>query len=101
MTPLRQRIIEDQQLRSLTPATKENYIHHVAALARFYQLSPEHLGLEDLRQYELYLLNEKKNWRPRPSTATCPQFKFLYQVTLEMPWSDVHFPVCAAPTPCQ
>src|SRR5260221_41988 len=91
MTPLRQRMIDDMQLRNLTPATQKNYIHHVAALARYYQLSPEHLDLDDLRQYELYLLNERK-LAAETINGYVSAIKFLYQVTLEMPWSDAVFP---------
>ncbi len=91
MTPLRQRMIEDMQLRNLTPATQRNYVHHVAALARYYQLSPEQLDLEDLRQYELYLLNERK-LAPETINGYVSAVKFLYQITLEMPWPDAVFP---------
>jgi len=34
MTPLRQRMIEDMQLRNLTPETQRNYVHRVAGFAR-------------------------------------------------------------------
>ena len=58
MTPLRKRMIEDMQLRNLAPETQRSYLHHVTGLAQFYQTSPEHLNLEDLRQYQVYLANE-------------------------------------------
>jgi len=45
MTPLRQRMIDDMQLRNLAPATQRNYIHHVARFASYYGLSPEKLDL--------------------------------------------------------
>ena len=60
MTPLRQRMIDDMQLRNLAPATQRNYIHHVARFASYYGLSPEKLDLEDIRQFHLYLLNDRK-----------------------------------------
>jgi integrase len=84
-------MIDDMQLRNLTPATQRNYIHHVAALAKYYQVSPEHLDLEDIRQYELYLLNERK-LAAETINGFVSAVKFLYQVTLEMPWSDAVFP---------
>ena len=43
MTPLRQRMIEDMQLRNLGTETQRAYLHYIAGLARFYQTSPEHL----------------------------------------------------------
>jgi integrase/recombinase XerD len=60
MTPLRQRMLEDMRLRNLVPATQKNYIAHVAAFARFFGKSPEALDQEAVREYLLYLLEERK-----------------------------------------
>jgi integrase/recombinase XerD len=85
MTPLRKRMIEDMQLRNLAPETQRGYLHHIAGLARFFQISPEHLNLEDIRQYQVYLANDC-----RYSADSVNQFlsavKFLYGVTLEAPF---------------
>jgi len=87
MTPLRQRMLEDMQLRNFAPETQRNYIHHVKGLAEFYQLSPELLDLEDIRAYQLHLLNERQQ-----SPETVNQFvsavSFLYRETLECLWPD-------------
>jgi integrase/recombinase XerD len=91
MTELRQRFIEDMQLRGLAPTTQRNYIHYVADFARFYHTSPEHLDLEAVRQYELYLLNEKK-LSPESINCFVSAVQFLYLVTLEMPWGKECFP---------
>ena len=53
MTPLRQRFIEDIQLRGLAPTTQRSYIHYVTDYAKFFNTSPEQLDLEAVRQYEL------------------------------------------------
>ena len=80
MTPLRKRMIEDMQLRNLAPQTQRSYLHHIAGLARFFRISPEHL--EDIRQYQVYLANHcparRRNQSPRPGAGG-----FLYGVTLE------------------
>ncbi len=60
MTPLRQRRMDDMQLRNLAPATQRNYIHHVARFASYYGLSPEEPDLEDIRQFQLYLLHDRQ-----------------------------------------
>ncbi|HEV8129630.1 MAG TPA: site-specific integrase [Acidobacteriota bacterium] len=60
MTPLRQRMIEDMQLRGFSARTQECYVAAVRPLARHYHRSPDQLGEEDLRQYFLYLANVKK-----------------------------------------
>jgi site-specific recombinase XerD len=78
-------MIEDMQLRNLAPQTQRTYLHHVAGLAQFYQTSPEHPNLEDIRQYQVYLANEC-----RYSAESVNQFlsavKFLFGITLEAPF---------------
>jgi len=91
MTPLRQRMLEDMQLRNFAPATQKNYIHYVADYARYFWTSPEHLDLEDLRQYMLYLTNDRK-LSPESINTFVTAAKFLYLTTLEMPWGDEQFP---------
>ena len=91
MTPLRQRMFEDMQLRNLTPETQRNYVHHVAAFARYFNQSPEVLDLEAIRQYQLYLINERK-LSPETINQYISSVKFLYLTTLEMPWTDEYFP---------
>jgi len=91
MTPLRQRFIEDMQLRGLAPTTQRSYIHYVAEFANFYHTSPEHLDLEAVRQYELYLLQERK-LSPESINTFLSAVQFLYLVTLEMPWGKESFP---------
>ena len=85
MTPLRKRMIEDMQLRNFSPQTQRTYLHHITGLAQFYQTSPEHLNLEDLRQFQVYMASEC-----RYSAESLNQFvsaaKFLYGVTLEAPF---------------
>jgi site-specific recombinase XerD len=91
MTPLKQRFIEDMQLRGLAPTTQRSYTHYVADFAKFYNTSPEHLDLEAIRQYELHLLHEKK-LSPESINTFVSSVQFLYLVTLEMPWGKECFP---------
>jgi len=91
MTPLRQRFIEDMELRGLAPTTQRNYIHHVAGFAAFYKTSPEKLDPEAVRQYELYLLQEKK-LSPESINSFVSAAQFLFLTTLEMPWGKECFP---------
>ena len=91
MTPLRQRFIEDMQLRGLASTTQRSYIHYVADFAKFYNTSPAHLDLEAVRQYELHLLHERK-LSPESINSFVSATQFLYLVTLEMPWGKECFP---------
>ena len=59
MTPLRKRMIEDMQLRNFAPGTQRSYVHHVEEFARYFRRSPEHLDLEAVRQFQLYLIEER------------------------------------------
>jgi integrase/recombinase XerD len=91
MTPLRQRMIDDMRLRNLAAGTQQNYISHVAAYARYYNVSPEQLDQEDLRNYLLFLLEERK-LSAEGVNQQVSALKFLYLTTLDMPWNDVDFP---------
>ena len=57
MTPLRQRFIEDLQLRNRSPKTITAYIYHVRELARYFKQSPEQLGDDQIHRYLLHLLH--------------------------------------------
>ncbi len=85
MTPLRQRMIADMQLRGLAPRTHEAYLGAVQQLALHFHRSPDRLTTEDLRQYVLYLRTEK---RVAPSTVNVAlnAMKFLYVHTLQRSW---------------
>ena len=57
MTPLRQRMLDDMQLRNFCPETQRNYVYHMAGLARFYRTSPESLNLEAVSYTHLLLFS--------------------------------------------
>ena len=55
MTSLRQRMLEDMQVRRLSPFTQRAYVGTVARFARYFDRSPERLGPEQIRAYQVYL----------------------------------------------
>src|ERR1039457_1314421 len=59
MTPLRQRMLEDLQIRNYAPSTVECYVRSVADFARHFKRSPDQLGSEEIRSWQLYLLRDK------------------------------------------
>ena len=85
MTPLRQRMIEDIQLRGLSPKTQRAYVRAVRQLAEYYHRSPDQIGEEELRAYFLYLKNEKHLSRSSCTVALCG-LKFFYEYTLKRRW---------------
>jgi integrase/recombinase XerD len=85
MTVLRQRMIEDMQLRGLAPRTQEAYVAAVEHLAKYYRKSPDEISEEELRQYLLYLENEKAVSASTMTVTLCG-LKFLYQHTLQREW---------------
>jgi len=60
MTSLRQRLIEDMQIRNLAVNTQRSYVQQVSRFARHFNKSPELLGPEQIRTYQVYLTNERK-----------------------------------------
>jgi integrase/recombinase XerD len=91
MTPLKQRFVEDLQLHGLATTTQRSYLHYVTEFSRFYNMSPAKLDLEAIRQYELYLLNERK-LSPESVNTFISSVQFLYTKTLDMPWGKECFP---------
>jgi len=86
MTPLRQRMIEDMQVRNLSANTQASYLQQVSLFACHFDKSPHLLGPEDIRVYQLYLTNEKKLATGSIHIAIAA-LRFLYKVTLKKEWS--------------
>ena len=78
-------MIEDMQVRNLSPNTQESYLQQVSLFARHFGKSPHLLGPEEIRSYQLYLTNEKKLATSSIHIATAA-LRFLYKVTLKEDW---------------
>jgi len=89
MTRLHQRMIEDMQLRGYSARTQEAYAGAVRQLAKHFHCSPDRLSEEDLREYFLYLTNERKVARATATIALCG-IKFLFEHTLQQNWTILH-----------
>ncbi len=81
MSPLRRRMIEDMTVRNLSPATQRSYVHAVAKFGRFFGRSPERLGLEEVRAFQVHLVAGGVSW-PALNQTVCA-LRFLYGVTLK------------------
>jgi integrase/recombinase XerD len=91
MTTLRQRMIEDMRVRNLSPRTQKTYLERVAQFAKHFGKSPELLGPEDIRTYQVYLINQKKaSWSVLQQNVYA--LRFLYRITLGKEWAIRHIP---------
>jgi len=82
MSPLRRRMIEDMQIRNLTPHTQRAYVEQVVRFARHFRKSPEHLGPAEIRRYLLYLAQDK-GLAASSIIVAVSALRFFYTVTLK------------------
>jgi integrase/recombinase XerD len=80
MTFLRRRMTEDMQVRNLSPHTQNSYVQQVSLFARHFGKSPEVLGPEEIRSYQIYLTNERK-LATGSILIAISALRFLYKVT--------------------
>jgi len=82
MTPLRQRFLDDLRLRNYSPRTLKTYLQHVVRFSKHFDRSPEQLGPEEIRTYQLHLLQQRHASWSVFNQAVCA-LRFLYRVTLQ------------------
>ena len=90
MTALRQKMIEDMQLRGFAFRTQEAYLLGVRQLARYYNKSPDLVTEDELRQFFLFLKNVKHAAHNTCTIALCG-IKFFFQHTLGREWKTFDF----------
>jgi integrase/recombinase XerD len=91
MTELRQKMLEDLKLRNYSPNTIEVYIRCVARFARYFGASPDRLGPEHIRKYQLFLVQQKKLSWSLFNQNVCA-LRFFYHHTLHKDWMIEHIP---------
>ena len=79
-SPLRRRMIDDMMIRNLAPATQQSYIYAVAKFSRHFGRSPDRLGFDDIRAYQLHLIAQHRSWSCVNQTVCA--LRFFYGVTL-------------------
>ncbi|MBC7381015.1 MAG: site-specific integrase [Burkholderiaceae bacterium] len=80
ISPLRQRMIDDMRMRKLEPKTRIGYVRAVKKLAVFLKRSPDTATVEDLRRFQLYLVDQGTS--PITLNATITGLKFFFDITL-------------------
>ena len=85
MSPLRRRMIEDMQIRNLTPNTQRVYVAQVVHFACHFRKSPDLLGPAEIRTYLIHLTQERR-LAASSIIVTVSALRFFYTVTLKRPW---------------
>ena len=88
MTPLRQRMIEELQRHNYSQSTIESYIFSVKEYAEYFHKSPALMGAQEVRQYQLYLINDKK-LAAQTVKVRMSALRFFYWKTLKR--RDIYF----------
>ena len=93
MTQLRQRMLEELQRRNYSAGTIRLYLLHVAAFAQHFHRPPDQLGAEHIRQYQLFLIQQKKLAWSSYNQIVCA-LRFFYAKTLKRSFlaSEIPFP---------
>jgi hypothetical protein len=80
ISPLRRRMIEDMTVRNLSPATQRSYVNAVSKFSQYFDRSPDRLGLEDVRAFQVHLASKGVSWASL-NQIVCA-LRFFYGVTL-------------------
>ena len=77
ISPLRRRMIEDMTIRNLSRSTQQSYIYAVAKFSRHFGRSPDLLGMEEVRAYQLHLIERKYSWTHINQVACALHTRYL------------------------
>lgn len=97
ISPLRRRMIEDMTIRNLSPATQRSYLHAMSKFSRYFGRSPDTLGLDDVRDFQVHLVAQGVSWGALNQTVCA--LRFFYGVTLGEATIPERIPY--ARTPCK
>ena len=91
MTRLRKRMLEELQRLDYSHSTVRIYLHIVSDFAQYFRRSPDKLGPEHIREYQLFLVERKKvSWAVFNQTVCA--LRFFYHHTLHRDWMIEHIP---------
>jgi site-specific recombinase XerD len=97
VTPLRQLMIEEMQIRNLAPHTQASYVQQISRFARHFGKSPELLGPAEIRAYQLHLARDRQLTASSILVAVAA-IRFLYAIVLKRGWNPEEIiPTCRKP----
>jgi integrase/recombinase XerD len=85
VTHLRQLMLDELQRRNYSPNTVRSYVHAVEEFARYFRRSPEQLGPDHVREYQVHLFRDRK-LSPRTIEGQTAALRFLFVKTLRRPY---------------
>ena len=93
MTHIRQLMLDELQRRNYSPSTVRCYIHAVEDFSKYFHRSPERLGPNHIREYQVHLFRDRK-LSPGTIQSRCAALRFLFVKTLRRPYllDEIPFP---------
>jgi integrase/recombinase XerD len=85
VTHLRQLMLDELERRNYSPNTVRSYVHAVEEFARYFRCSPEQLGPDHVREYQVHLFRDRK-LSPRTIEGQAAALRFLFVKTLRRPY---------------
>jgi site-specific recombinase XerD len=89
-------MLEDMAIRNLAGNTQTSYIQQIVSYAKYFSRSPEDLGPEEIRAYQLYL-TQTRRLSPSSVGVATGALRFLYKVTLKRTWALDEIPLPKRP----
>ena len=96
MTQLRKRVLEELERRNYSQATARTYVGAIRQFAEFFHRSPERLGVEHIRQYQVHLFQERR-LKPHTVMVQMCALRFLYLKILKRPFRRDDLPLPKTP----
>lgn len=91
MTRLRQMMLDELERRNYTQTTKRAYLGSVEDFARHFRRSPDQLGLDQIRDYQVHLFRVRK-LKPTTVSVRLAGLRFLFVSVLKRPWTVTDTP---------
>jgi len=96
VTQLRKKVLEELERRNYSQATARAYVGAIRRFAEHFHRSPDQLGIEHVRQYQLHLVQERK-LQPRTVMIQMAALRFLFLKTLKRRYSRDDLPLPKTP----